>query len=132
MKSHLSFVIYAAAAQAAVIHPMADPPAGGAQQPTPAAPWAAPPTNVGNALAQGLALYNYLSKTVTEVKADYDKGVPIPEIVDRTIPKILPEAKLHTRVEVHPEQKHLKPGSKFGKAAFGPYTLVGKNVRLSL
>lgn len=93
-----------------------------AQQPTPAK---AP--DIGNIISSLMSGFKYLESTLREAGNDFKNGTPIAVVVDRTLPKLLPEAKLHSRVET--DSKNLmRTSSKKGKASFGPYTLVGKNV----
>jgi hypothetical protein len=93
-------------------------------------PWLQAPGSVGNALSNGYALFQYLATTLGEARDELPKGVPAAEVVDKTIPKLLEEAKLHNRVQLASEDV-LRSGAKKARATFGPFKLVGKNVRYS-
>jgi hypothetical protein len=112
MKFHLNFAFWVVAANC--------------QRPTlPQLPADVP---LGNLLSAFTAAYNNLTKTIDQATADYKNGTPLAIVFDNTLPKILPEAKLHKRTIIKPE-KPIREGSVTAKAAFGPYVLVGRNVR---
>jgi hypothetical protein len=123
MRSQLTFALCMAAASAAAIQ-QADPPASAAQKPANALP---PSFDVGNLISTLTSTWNYLTKTLSDAGDELKKGASFSVVLDHTLPKILPEAKLFNRIEL-PQDRPIRPEAKKAKATFGPYTLVGKNV----
>src|ERR1700761_3139451 len=78
------------------------------------------PYGLSDIINAAMSAYQYLSKVATDAGADLKKGTPIPVVVDQTIPKVLPEAKLHSRVAVTSEKK-LRPEATKSRAMFGPH-----------
>jgi hypothetical protein len=81
----------------------------------------------GSLIGGAMSLINSISKTMTQAKTDLQKGKPLGQVFDETLPKIIEEAKLHTRAETDKENL-MRSDSKKMRATFGPYRLVGKNV----
>jgi hypothetical protein len=81
----------------------------------------------GSLIGSAMSLINSISKSLTQAKSDLQKGKPFGQVFDETLPKIVEQAKLHTRAETDKENL-LRSDSKKMRATFGPYRLVGKNV----
>jgi hypothetical protein len=112
MKSALAFTLYVAAVTAQ----LPNIPKGILNNP-----------DIGNMIAALSQAYAPFMKVMGEATDEFKTGAPLGVVVDHTLPKLLSAADLHTRVAVT-DGKTLRPNSKKGKASFGPYTLVGKNV----
>jgi hypothetical protein len=90
--------------------------------PAPVAPW-----GVTDLISGAYQAFQYLSKVLADAATELKSGISIGQVVDHTIPQIIPEAKLFHRVVLDAEKKVRADGKRV-KALFGPFVLSGKNV----
>jgi hypothetical protein len=88
-------------------------------------PPAVKPYGLPDIISAGMAALQYLQKVITDAGGDLQKGKAISDVVGETVPKIFPEAKMLTKINV--EGQKLRTNSVKARAQFGPYSLVGKN-----
>jgi hypothetical protein len=125
MKSSLIVALCAAASSHAIVLDRRQGPATAPKPVSKGSPKATPES--GSFIGSALSLLGSLSKTMTQAKTDLQSGKPLGQVFEDTLPKIMEEAKLHTRADMGKENL-LRSDSKKSRATFGPYRLSGKNV----
>jgi hypothetical protein len=85
--------------------------------------------DLGSFVGSALSIVGSITKTLNQAKSDLQGGKPFGQVFDEVLPKIMEEAKLHTRMDMGKENL-LRTDSKNMRATFGPYRLAGKNVSI--